>query len=33
VVGQLGELHAVVAALCQTLTHVGARNPEVSRDA
>ncbi|HSE92053.1 MAG TPA: hypothetical protein VLF19_02010, partial [Methylomirabilota bacterium] len=33
VVGQLGELHAVVAALCRTLTHVGAMNAEVSRDA
>ena len=33
VVGQLGELHAVVAALCQTLTHIGATNTAVSRDA
>lgn len=33
VVGRLGELHAVVTALCQTLTHVGATNAAVSRDA
>jgi hypothetical protein len=33
VVGQLGELHAVVAALCRTLTHVVETHAEVSRDA
>lgn len=33
VAGQLGELHTVIAALCRTLTHVGATNPAVSRDA
>jgi hypothetical protein len=33
VAGRLGELHAVVAALCRTLTHVGATNGAVSHDA
>ena len=33
VVGQLGELHAVIAVLCQTLTHVGATSTAVSHDA
>jgi ParB-like chromosome segregation protein Spo0J len=33
VAGRLEELHAVVSALCRTLTHVGATHAAVSRDA
>ena len=33
VVGRLGELHAVVEALCRTLAHVGAANASVPHDA
>jgi hypothetical protein len=33
VVGRLGELRAIVEALCRTLAHVGAANASVPHDA